>query len=336
MSSFQEINNQIVDKISTILALDLSVLVNDSATVIPWNSYDSQEINAFKDDVIEVLKRLRGDKFVLNAVPLKYVTDLNNSLGDFISNFETLRNTPPDQVTSQHHAPLNNLISISDKLREAGLYTQLKLARNFDDTISKLKEANKQLKNFDDKQFENAISLVEDLTKKKVAFEEKTIKQSLGTFVDRASEHQIHRSEKFLSTKFSGQWWWLLFALICGSVVVYIVSSFISVLEANNNISIGAALLRVTSLAVPTYFMIFCINQFKYHSRMYEIYSFKKTSLNMMTDLRTTNPDKAEFILEKGLNVLFNEPSLKEDSKFDKQLINELITMLNNQMNKQS
>lgn len=77
---------------------------------------------------------------------------------------------------------------------------------------------------------------------------------------------------------------------------------------------------------------MFCINQFTYHKRMYEVYSFKNTSMNMMAELMVTNKDKSDDILEKGLTVLFTEPKIKNDAKYDKQLVHQLIAMLNNQL----
>jgi len=173
--------------------------------------------------------------------------------------------------------------------------------------------------------------MVDTLIARKVSFEDKTIKEHLGTFLKRADEHKVHRPEKFLSRKFSGHWWWLFFAGVMGVAVAYVVASFISVLELNNNISAGAAVLRVSSLIIPSYFMIFFVNQFLYHQKLYEIYSFKNTSLNTMSDLMIANKEKSDDILERGLDVLFSEPRLKESGKYNTQVITELISLIKKQ-----
>lgn len=67
---------------------------------------------------------------------------------------------------------------------------------------------------------------------------------------------------------------------------------------------------------------------------MYEVYSFKNTALNIMTELMKTNKEKADDILGKGLEVLFTEPKTKEGGKYDPQLVNDLINILKNQISK--
>jgi hypothetical protein len=241
----------------------------------------------------------------------------------------------PNQISSQHHGVLDNLNNIYDKLRSTDLYVELKLAKNFDETILKLEEANKQLKVFKPEAFTKASNLVDDLINKKVSFEDQTIKQNLGTFLNRAVEHKIYQKENFWTFKFAGQRGWLFCAVLMASIVVTIVYSFIKVIESDGgNISLGEAVLRISSLIIPSYFMIFFLNQFNYHKRMYEIYSFKNTSLNIMGDLMRTNTDKSDDILKRGLDVLFSEPDPNLSKKYDKQLITDLVGIAKSQLNK--
>lgn len=332
--NIDEYKSNILSQLALFNNSDLSILNPKGSSVSQWNNTDSDGIERFVNEVVNTTSRLYEDKDILMSLSPNNITDLYSIVTNLTNDLESLRNIPINEITSQHHGPLNQINNLNTWLRSTGLYTQLKLTKNIDGINKQLKEATSQLKKFDPVLFEKAINLVEELNKKKVEFEERTIKESLGTFLIRATEHKISNGKKHLRFIPGGQWMWFLLALIMGALVAGIVSSFINVLENNNNISIGAAILRVSSLAVPTYFMIFCINQFNYHKTMYEIYSFKNTSLNMMTELMKTNTDKAEFILEKGLKVLFTEPSLKDEGKYDKQLISDLIGMLNNQFNK--
>ena len=283
---------------------------------------------------VDALKKIKKYPAILNDLPFNFRNDLSAHLNNFINQFRPLESLDDSQITSQNHAPLNTLHALSNVLRTSGLYTELKLKPDFADTVNKLKEANGELEQFDSENFTKAIALVDELIKKKVSFENKAIKESLGTFFNRAAEHKIHRPEKFISFKFSGHWWWLFFAALMGVLVAYIVASFISVLETNDKIDIGIALLRVSSLVIPSYFMVFFVNQFTYHKRMYEVYSFKNTSLNIMTDLMQTNKEKSDDILNKGLEVLFSEPKVKESGKYDTQLVTELVGIVKSQISK--
>lgn len=331
--NIKDTKTNILSQIKSISDFDFSVVNPESSTVVQWLEMDPGEISNFVNDVREILNRIYDEKEILNTLSPGNLSNLLNHLNALTSSYEALKSIPSNEVTDHHHGTLNGFNNLDSLLRSTGLYTQLKLTKNFDDINTKLKDANKHLKSFDIGQFEKAISLVEELNKKKVLFEEKTIKESLGTFLNRAAEHKIYNGVKF-KVIFRGQWWWLLLALIMGGVIAYFVFSFINVLQNNGDISIGAAILRISSLAVPTYFMAFCVNQFKYHKSMYEIYSFKNTALNVMTDLMKTNEQKSDYILERGLKVLFTEPNLKNDNKYDRQIINDLMAMLNSQFNK--
>lgn len=330
----KELKTSILNHILTILGFDKKIINPDGSSITGWSEMDNEDIHDFVDGVFDTLNGIKSNPDILNSLPHETLNNIDNNLINLINTYESIKSIPGNEMTTQHHGVLNMVNNLGSVLRSTGIYTQLKLTnKNLDEVVAKLKEANKNLKQFDANQFERAISLVEELTKKKIIFEEKTIQESLGTFIRRASEHKIY-TKRILKIFPGGQWYWMLLALIMGGIIIYFVSSFIEALKDNNNISIGTAILRVSSLAVPTYFMIFCMNQFKYHKTMYEIYSFKNTALNMMTELMKTNETRSDYILEKGLKVLFTEPSLKDDGKNDKQIISELMTILNNQINK--
>lgn len=330
--SLKDLKNEIITYIDQIINFDLSKLYPEGPAVILWNSMEIEETRKMVEDIISILKKMKKYHSVLNSVTPNYLNDLKNNLNNFITQFQSLNNLNTNQITSHHHNALNHLNNISNILRASGLYVQLKFAPNFNEVTEKLKEANQALKEFNVEEFRKAIALVRELIKEKISFEEKTIEEHLGTFLDRANEHKIYKKVKFVSWKFSGHWWWLMGSFLMGIIVAYIIHSFIVVLESNGNISAGAAILRVSSLIIPSYFMIFFVNQFLYHKKMYEIYSFKNTALNTMTNLMRTNEEKADYILQRGLEVLFSEPKIKESGKYDSHLINELISMLKGQL----
>jgi len=126
--------------------------------------------------------------------------------------------------------------------------------------------------------------------------------------------------------------YWLVGAFVFSIVVGVITYFFIQ--EAKETLSTGQSILRISSLLVPGYLTVFCANQFLYHKRMYEAYMFKHASLHTMNNLMSTHQDKLkEEILKKGLGVLFSEPIAKDvGHKYDKQLFNELLSMLRTQL----
>ncbi len=333
--SSKELKINILNQIKTIIGFDESILNPEGDIVSPWSEMDREDIKEFVASVFDTLSGIDSAPQLLNSLSPNSLIDINSNLTSLIASYEALRTIPVNEISSQHHGCLNAINNLNSILRSTGIYIQHKLTkRDVDDINTRLKEANIQLKSFDSVQFEKAILLVEELTKKKISFEEKAIKESLGTFLNRAKDHKTYNGRIFIIFPRIGQWIWLLFAALMGVIVIYFVHSFIGVLQSNGDISIGAAILRISSLAVPTYFMVFCINQYNYHKTMYEIYSFKNTSLNVMLDLMKTNDAKSDYILEKGLGVLFTEPNMKESQKYDKQLINDLISIINTQVTK--
>jgi hypothetical protein len=126
--------------------------------------------------------------------------------------------------------------------------------------------------------------------------------------------------------------YWLVSALFFSSLVGIITYIFIQ--GAGQEISVGQSILKIASILVPAYLTVFSANQYLYHKKMYETYMFKYASLHTMNNLMSTKAEAMqEKILTKGLDVLFAEPTIKEDgSKQDKQLISELLGMLKSQI----
>ncbi len=124
---------------------------------------------------------------------------------------------------------------------------------------------------------------------------------------------------------------WLRWALAFWAVVMWIVVRFIIALEGQPNLLLWPAILRVSSIIVPWYFALFCANQYSYHRRLNEIYTFKHIALEVMNDLTRniyTQPDERQKIIDKWVNVIFNEPTFKEEVWYDKNLMNTLLEVV--------
>lgn len=144
-----------------------------------------------------------------------------------------------------------------------------------------------------------------------IEVEEKTIEIALQkpaiAFDEKAQEHKNWKT-----------WFWFIGAILFGIIVMGIVVAFIVSLWEETDISVGTALLRISALIVPSYFTLYCSQQFTNHRKLYEIYMFKYIALETMTDLykRYTDPVEQQKILDKAITIIFTEPRLKEDSNY--------------------
>lgn len=113
-----------------------------------------------------------------------------------------------------------------------------------------------------------------------------------------------------------------------GMVVIGIIFYFI---VFGTTLTLENIILRISALIVPSYFAVLFVNQFFTQKSLYEVYKFKDVALQTMIALRTQFGDDYEGrreLLERSLSVIFSEPSIKDDSKQQKQMITELIRLL--------
>ena len=91
---------------------------------------------------------------------------------------------------------------------------------------------------------------------------------------------------------------------------------FIKNLSGNGEaLSVGAALLRISVIAMFFYLAFLAYQQFSIHRKLYESYKFKAIALSTMEDLvkTYTNPGDRELIVTKAIDIIFSEPSFKEE-----------------------
>ncbi len=334
--SIKELKQQIITAIDKIETLELGNLYSTGSAVVKWNEMEQVEVQEFVFGVNSVLKKLRKNIDLLNTVSHNNVLGLKNHLEAFVSSLEGV-NVPQDQINTHHHNPLNQLQGANNILGSTGLYSQLELIPNLDKKKKEIQKASLLAQEIINKKsdLENATKTLQTYLDKKEEVRDKAIKEYTVTFKQRSLEHKIKRKEKFFSWRFSGNWWWLLAMFLFGLVVGYI--TYLFILEAgDNNVTLGQSLLRISSLLIPGYFTVFCAQQFLYHKKMYETYSFKEVAVNTMNKLRETVGDEKvqEKILDRGLDVIFSEPSASTDKgAYDKQLVGELLSMLQKQIN---
>ena len=354
----QELKEGIKNSIDQIEKMDLSVLYPDNPNSALWQNMTPQELEIFIKDVFLILKEVKKNINLIDLVGFSYANNLNNRLINLTSQIGSIQNLQKHQISNQHHAPLNEIEAINNVLRNSGIYNQIKILPDLETRIKSIKDATKISQKIIESEGEiiSATESAKNWLSKKNSVQEKVLEEHASSFISRKEEHSIHRKGKFWPVeiklenwkwkwseiknkikwnglfRFSGNWWWILFAIFCGCIVGIIIFGFLEELRDNSEIGPGAALLRISSLIVPSYFTFFCVQQFEYHKKMYETYCFKDTSLNTISELTKLyqhRPELEEKILVKGLDVIFSEPKTAEDKKgYDKQLINQLISMI--------
>jgi hypothetical protein len=127
----------------------------------------------------------------------------------------------------------------------------------------------------------------------------------------------------------TGTIWWLIGSFTFGLIVLCIISYFVIYIE---NPSISEILLKLSSVIVPSYFALFCANQYTNHRRLYENYMFKDVALTTMISLRGQYKEGSasnDVILEKSLNVIFNEPVMSvSEMKVDRSLLKDVVELI--------
>lgn len=334
--NLEQLKNSIANSTEQIHGLNLKLLYPSNPQVANWQNMTASEVKSFLEDTVFVLDELRNKLDLLNTVGYNQVNSIQTHLSNFVQHFGSVQNLLESQITNQHHQALNQIQAVNNSLRSTGLYTQVKFPLDPEKEIKTLRDAASLAKKLTGAKtnFESAIETAEEWMKQKDNLTEQILKKHATTFANRAEEHE-------------GKYWWLIGALMFAVIAVLIILCFIapdlisSIFKLNiknnisiNDISAGAAILRVSSLLIPVYFTLFFTQQFLYHKKLYEIYSFKDVALRTMTNLMNSHVEPMTTkILEKGLDVIFTEPSTKEGNrKYNEHLVSELLSMARKQV----
>lgn len=333
--SIEQSKKQIEQYIEEIKGLDLKRLSPNGAVAQSWNNLTESDIEKIVDDTVETLNVLKQHLDLIDGISFNLVNSIQQHLERFLSQFHNFDNIDSTQITNHHHNPLSQLNNLNNILRSTGLYNQLRLAPDLKKLERKFKKAESLSNNLLSKEsdLENATKTLTSYLESKTDVQKKALKEYAVTFNDRAEENKFHRNEKFLNFKISGSWWWLLGSFLFGLSVLAMTAWF--TINFSDDLSFSQYLIKISTLIVPIYFTVFCSQQYIHHKRMYEIYVFKETATNTMNKLRDLTADDItkERILDKGLKVIFNEPSAKQEKGlYDKQLVSELISMLKDQI----
>lgn len=228
-----------------------------------------------------------------------------------------------EEAASLYQRSLNILEPLTDKIVVAKLKSNEfeVLSDTYLEEIKKAKKLSEEFLSNQDK-FLNATKIAENWIKVKNKALDISVEEKSQYFENKAGEHEGEEIN-----------WWFKGAIISGIVALIIVICFI--IKLNGDISVGAALLRISAIIFPSYFAIFCSQQFLNHNKLYEAYKFKSIALKTMRELLKEYTGEVEKlkILSRGINIIFQEPTLKDNSMIQKEIINDLKDILKGKIN---
>ncbi len=317
------------DRVLTILPP--VVIANLEAQLQSFTSFIHNEIFAYTDVSQKSVK-------ILNIK--NQTANLFNELFKYSVYFDVL---PPElDVNEAITKALNEIREAKNK--EIKDLNDLK--NNFYASIPQYKEA-LELSTIlakDKSKIEDALSKVDQFIGANEKAVEAILKKNATSFATKAGEHSTFKTtwvpiwlfqkiglarEIKQPAWYPGITYWLWLGMLFGLIVIGIVGYYNY--NPIEDISWLASLQRLSIIIVPSYFAIFSINQYVTQRKLYEIYKFKDIALQTMIILRTQfqeDFDAKNELLSRSLQVIFTEPALKEDVKYDKQFITEIVRML--------
>lgn len=319
-----------------IKSFDRKRIYPDGPQAVSWNNFTRQGIKSFVDDVLDLFPYMSKK---LNFKKLGYyaLSNINNSINNINSGYTSYLHLNIEQITTENHSLLGQLDTFLTLLRSLGIYSEIKIdpKEDFTKISEALKFGNELLLN--KVAFEKTSEMFNEILGDKDRFAEKLLVEKSALFENTANQYKTFRVEKYelFKTKykylnnyhhFFGGFWQMFLAIFFGSIIMYIVYSFIQAISKPENISVGIAILRVSALVVPSYFAFFFSRQFQLSKKMYQFYKFKSVALSTMSNLYPFYPNQQEKIIEKALNVIFSEFTEKDSGEISQKDVMSFLT----------
>jgi len=253
----------------------------------------------------------------LNNLDFSSPNDVNTIFRNFDAQAQTYNNSITINASGTNIAFGKTVIDeyikeVKDLLRELSTFDFEQEKKNIENAI----ELAKKLIN-SEKKYEKAAQTAESWIQAEGNALSSYLKNKGEIFETKATEHNRERI-----------WWWFVGGIIGGIIAIFFVFYFIS--KTDINISIGASLLRISTLVVISYFSFYCMQQFSNQKKFYEIYKFKAIALTTMEELLKSYTERTdrEKILNKAINIIFNEPRVKDDGNLQKKVLDEMMDII--------
>ncbi|MEX2405639.1 MAG: hypothetical protein WD579_03500 [Candidatus Paceibacterota bacterium] len=212
--------------------------------------------------------------------------------------------------------------SLSQKLQKATEFEQ-RVERSLNEVSEKSKRITAIADQVaqDEEKYTKAKEVAENWIKTEGKATASTLQDKSKIFSDKADKEHVGRRV----------WLWLAGVLVFAAGAIF--SAILLIWKLNGDsegLTIGAALLRISVVGMFFSLAYLCYQQFGIQRRLYEIYKFKAIALSTMENLikSFTDPGDRQLIVEKAIEIVFTEPSFKEDKVAHQRVIDELVDVL--------
>lgn len=269
-----------------------------------WQSAEPDEVKNFINETFALLKEAI-ERDLLASLPITHLNSLNGSVSNFLNQYQKMKGTAANQVTNQHHGPLNQLNSVNNILRSSGLFSYIRLSPDIDRNSQLIKEQ------------------LSDVTKAKTEVVQLT--EQVRGLLNPSVAHALSNAFDARREKVARQKWFWIGALIVGVIgAVYItqeVTDFLRVTlgadaQKAKNIPI-ISLLRLL-LVIPIYaFIGFSFSQFRKERHFEENYAHKSSIAQTLPSYSELirNPEIGDQITESMTRIVFAPPTEDEKDK---------------------
>jgi len=284
---------------------DFSNLYRTEQPVQPWNGLTSEEIKEFVEETLGLLYEAI-ENGLLSSLPFNHLNAINTQLNNFNQQFQGVKSLQQNQVSNQHHNPLNQLQAVDNQLRASGVYSILKLGPDIG-----------QKKTIIEEQLQAATKAASELDKLTTQ-----VRGLLDPAVAGALSNAFDVRRKSVSKQ---KWFWFLMLAVSGGISIWLsmdVTEFITNIfknAAETKTNVGFVWFLRLLLLLPAYFFIaFSVSQFLRERHYEESYAHKSSIAQTLPSYSEliANTEVKDEITSSATKVVFSPPyTAKENNR---------------------
>lgn len=305
--AIQEQVNGIASLLEILKDENFSNLYGTEAPSQPWNNLTSEEVRAFVEETLNLLQEAI-DTDLISTISFNLLSAMNTHLNKFNQQFQSVKAIEPNQVSNQHHNPLNQIQAVDSQLRASGIYSILKLGPDID-----------QKKTLIEQQVQASTKAASELDKLTVQ-----VRSLLDPAVATALSNAFDVRRKSVSYQ---KWFWFLMLVVSGAVSIWLsldVTEFITNIfktAEENKTNVGFVWFLRLLLLIPAYFFIgFSVTQFLRERHYEESYAHKSSIAQTLPSYSEliASPEVKDEITSSATKVVFTPPHSNKESKAPK------------------
>ena len=124
--AIDSLGDQINSALDPLKTADFGSLLVSGGSAQQWQSMTSDEVSRFVSEVFKTLFEI-SQKDLLRTLSYQQLNQILSTLNNFNTQFNSVRNIPTAQISTQHHTPLSQLQSLDAIVRQSGLFSIVKL-----------------------------------------------------------------------------------------------------------------------------------------------------------------------------------------------------------------